>query len=161
MTIINKEHKFIYYLDERLCTDLIVIHHTGSNCDTDLSAEEIHRIHKEAGYAGIGYHYVVRKSGAIEIGRPEWAVGAHCYSFNTHSVGIHLSGNFNIAYPTIYQIEATAELIADISRRYGFKIDSDHIKAHRDLNSTDCPGKNLYADMDLIRGKANWYYNKF
>ena len=64
-------------LSERYTTDLIVIHHTGNPYDDDLSAEEIHESHQALGWAGIGYHYVIRKNGTIEAGRPEWAIGSH------------------------------------------------------------------------------------
>ena len=59
-------------LSKRMATDQIVIHHTGNPYDDDLSAEEIHASHRAQGWAGIGYHYVIRKSGAIEAGRPHW-----------------------------------------------------------------------------------------
>ena len=99
------------YLYARESTDLIVIHHTGNPYDDDLSAEEIHESHQALGWAGIGYHYVVRKDGTIERGRPEWAIGSHAYGENTHSIGIHLCGNFEEAEPTPEQIECCAYLV--------------------------------------------------
>lgn len=63
----------------RECTDMLVIHHTGNAVDDDMSARQIHRSHKNNGWTGIGYHYVVRKDGSIERGRPHWSVGAHAY----------------------------------------------------------------------------------
>ena len=53
-------------LNERNMTNMIVVHHTGNPVDDDLSAEEIHESHKAQGWAGIGYHYVIRKDGTIE-----------------------------------------------------------------------------------------------
>lgn len=148
-------------LSERSYTDMIVIHHTGSS-DMDASAEQIHGWHLSNGWSGIGYHYVIRKDGTIERGRPEWAIGSHAYGENSHTIGIHLSGDFEQAYPTDKQIEKLAMLIADIADRYGIPIDHNHVVGHGELMSTDCPGNNLqtYLDDGTIIGKAIWYYNK-
>ena len=36
----------------------------------------------------------------VERGRPEYAIGSHAYGENYHMLGIHLSGDFEKAYPT-------------------------------------------------------------
>lgn len=155
--IAEKNYDWVYELEARSETDLIVIHHSGIGIDKDLSADEIHRSHVAQGYCGIGYHFVVRKSGYIERGRPIWAIGAHTYGENFHSVGIHLSGDFMKNFPTQNQIEMTAWLIAFIADSYNINIDEKHVCGHCDFNSTDCPGTNLYSLLDTIRGKANFY----
>jgi hypothetical protein len=148
-------------LSERSYTDQIVIHHTGCN-DIDASAEQIHGWHLNNGWAGIGYHYVIRKDGTIERGRPEWAIGSHAYGENSHTIGIHLSGDFEQAQPTSEQIEKCALLIADICERYGLPINVDTVVGHGELMATSCPGKNLQALLDdgTLTGKAIWYYNQ-
>ena len=141
----------------RQVTDQIVIHHTGNPTDDDLSAEEIDASHKARGWSCIGYHYVVRKDGTVEIGRPHWTIGAHAYGENKHTIGIHVCGNFNEAEPTDEQIESLAMLLANLCTDYGLTIDRDHIVGHRELMSTACPGANLYEMMDTVVGKANFY----
>ena len=42
-------------------TNAVVIHHTGTLEDADVSADEIDCAHKGLGWTGIGYHYVIRK----------------------------------------------------------------------------------------------------
>lgn len=145
-------------LTERDVTDMIVIHHTGCN-DIDASAEQIHGWHINNGWAGIGYHFVIRKDGTIERGRPEWAVGSHAYGENSHTIGIHLSGDFTQAYPTTEQVEKCALLIANLCEDYGIPTDREHIVGHGELMSTDCPGENLQALLDdgTLTGKANYY----
>lgn len=144
-------------LETRTKTDMIVIHHTGNPADDDLSAAEINASHQAQGWTCIGYHYVVRKDGTIEIGRPHWTVGAHAYGENSHTIGVHLCGNFEIAVPTAAQIESVAMLLANICNDYGLPVDAEHIVGHRDLMSTACPGTNLYSILDTIRGKAVFY----
>ncbi len=146
-------------LDARRYTDMIVVHHTGNPYDDDLSAEEINDSHQAQGWSCIGYHFVIRKDGTIEMGRPEWAIGAHAYGENSHTVGIHVCGNFELAEPTDAQIEALAMLIANLCAEYNIPVDADHVVGHRDLMATACPGYNLYSIMDTVRGKAVFYQN--
>ena len=144
-------------LNERNMTNMIVVHHTGNPVDDDLSAEEIHESHKAQGWAGIGYHYVIRKDGTIEEGRPVWSVGSHAYGRNRDTVGIHVCGNFEIAAPTEMQLNSLAELIGWLCRKYSLQASKDVVVAHRDLMATACCGENLYKQLDLVRGNAEWY----
>jgi len=144
-------------LETRRLTDMVVIHHTGNPSDDDLSAAEIDASHKAQGWSCIGYHYVIRKDGTVEQGRPHWTIGAHAYGENKHTIGIHVCGNFEIGEPTSEQIESTAMLLANLCAEYGLSIDRDTIVGHRELMATACPGRNLFAQMDVIVGKANFY----
>lgn len=153
---IKETHLDFGYLAERTYTNLIVIHHTGG-ADIDASAEQIHDWHISQSWSGIGYHFVVRKDGTIERGRPVWAIGSHAYGYNAHSIGIHLSGDFERAEPTLAQIEMASMLIANLCADYNLPIDKSHVVGHCDLMATDCPGKNLYAKIPILIGKANWY----
>ena len=144
-------------LETRRKTDMAVVHHTGNPWDDDLSAAEIDASHKAQGWTCIGYHYVIRKDGTVEQGRPHWTVGAHAYGHNSHTIGIHVCGNFEEAVPTDEQIESLAMLLANLCTDYGLPIDRDHIVGHRELMATACPGRNLYEMMDVIVGKANFY----
>ena len=147
-------------LSNRSETDQVVIHHTGNPTDDDLSAAEINASHKARGWSCIGYHYVVRKDGTVEQGRPHWTVGAHAYGHNSHTIGIHVCGNFEIGEPTSEQIESLAMLLANLCTDYGLTIDRDHVVGHRELMPTACPGRKLVAQMDEIVGKANFYANQ-
>ena len=146
-------------LTQRDSTTRIIIHHTGNLTDDDLSAEQLHRSHQNLGWAGVGYHFIVRKDGTVEFGRPDWAVGAHAEGFNYCSIGIHVCGNFNIGEPTEAQINALPMLIADICDAYGLIASADIVVGHRDLMATACPGNNLYRQLDTIRRNAEWYRN--
>lgn len=157
--VIDKGLQFAMPLETRDETNFIVIHHTGSGADNDrdCSAEEIHGWHLANGWAGIGYHYVVRKDGTVERGRPHWTIGSHAYGRNYESIGIHLSGDFSISSPTFRQIEQTALLIANICTDYGLPIDRQHVFGHREVGESSCPGDVLFGLLDIIVGKANYY----
>lgn len=146
-------------LTKRAQTDLLVIHHTGNLVDDDLSAEQIHFMHLANGWAGCGYHFIIRKNGVIEQGRPTDMIGSHAYGENWHSIGIHLCGNFEYVEPTASQIESAAYLLGWLCETYN--ISTHNIVGHRDLMATACPGKNLYEQMDTLRGKAAWYMKHY
>lgn len=159
--------KFVDYdlefknLSWRSATNSIVIHHTGNPTNDDLSAEDIHEMHLNNGWAGIGYHFVVRKNGEIELGRPVDCIGAHAEGHNYYTVGIHLSGNFEIGYPTTEQIESAAVLVAWLCERYDLLCNDNNVFGHCDLMATACPGENLYNELPTIIGKANWYQQHY
>lgn len=165
MERVNIVDKFLYYdynrLQNRSSTDGIVIHHTGNGEDCDPDAVEINKWHQAQGWTCIGYHYVIRKDGTVEQGRPHWTIGAHCEGDNYHTIGIHFSGDFmEDRQPTESQLVSGAQLIANICTDYGIPIDSDHIKGHRDYMATSCPGDNLYDKLPEIIGNANFYANQ-
>lgn len=140
--------------EERPSTEMIVIHHAGfPDGDKDSSAVELHKFHQEInGWAGIGYHYVIRKDGTIEQGRKPKAVGAHAYQHNKNSIGICVAGNFNVAKPKAAQMDSLKLLTAWLCQKY--KLDPMRkgvIVGHRNLNDTTCPGDNLYKKLDEIR----------
>ena len=140
--------------EERSATNLIVIHHTGfPNVDKDSTAVDIHQLHQKTnGWAGIGYHYLIRKDGMIEQGRLPNMIGAHAFQHNKTSVGICVAGNFDIANPTKAQMASVKDLTFWLCRKYGINPDKRHvIVGHRELNDTSCPGENLYRRLDEIR----------
>ena len=146
-------------LENRLVTDCIVVHHIGMAADDDVAAETVHTWHLNQGWAGIGYHFIIRKDGTIEEGRPLGTVGAHVYGENRHTVGINLAGNFEIGTPTEEQKASAAQLIASLCTVYQLDpVWQSTVKGHRDLNATACPGRSLYAQLPEIVRQARIYY---
>lgn len=130
--------------------EYIIIHHTASTAKETV--EQIHNFHiNNNGWAGIGYHFYIRKDGTIYKGRDEKYAGAHCENYNSVSLGICLEGNFEIEKPTEKQIQSVTDLVKYLRKKYGdFKL-----VGHRDLNATACPGKNLYSQLLSIDANAN------
>lgn len=154
--IVETNLNFRNGVQERGATNLIVIHHVGGT-NRDVSAQEIHGWHQNQGWSGIGYHFVIRKDGTIERGRPQDTIGAHAYGYNSDSIGINVAGTFDTEAPTTEQIESLSMLIAYLCDTYGFIADAEHVCAHRDLMETDCCGDVLYNMLDVVRGKAEFY----
>lgn len=109
----------------------IVLHHAEA---TNCTVEDIDRWHRGRGWQGIGYHYFVRKDGQIYKGRPDYTIGAHCLHNNTNTIGICAEGKYMVE--TMPEVQKQA--IISLCKSLGIK----DIKGHRELNSTDCPGRN-------------------
>lgn len=73
----------------------IIIHCAATPPEMDIGAKEIRDWHvKDNGWSDIGYHWVIRRDGQIEPGRPEATRGAHCAAKNGNvaSIGICMVG---------------------------------------------------------------------
>lgn len=95
---------------------------------------EIRRWHKARGWRDVGYHFVIRRDGEIEIGRMLTDIGAHAKGFNRNSIGTCLIGKDNDF--TEAQFDALRRLDASLRSQF------DGIKTveHRELNSSKtCP----------------------
>lgn len=72
--------------------DYLVVHCAATKASMDIGKAEITQWHRERGFFDIGYHYVIRRDGTIEKGRPDTRPGAHARGFNHISLGICLVG---------------------------------------------------------------------
>ncbi len=66
----------------------IIIHCSATPEDKDFTVQDIERWHRQRGFNGIGYHYVIYRDGSTHRGRDLERVGAHCLGHNAHSIGI-------------------------------------------------------------------------
>lgn len=117
---------------------MIVVHCSDSPAALDIGAEEIDRWHKQRGWQGIGYHFVIRRSGAVETGRPLETPGAHVVGHNKHSIGVCLvGGHRGEADFTFAQWAALRELLDDLVSKFP----GAAVLGHRDLDEgKKCPG---------------------
>lgn len=130
-------------LKKRSTTKRAIIHHTAS---PDVSASTIHGWHLNQGWAGIGYHFVIRANGAIERGRPENTIGSHSGpAGNGDSIGIVLTGNFETGKPTAAQMDSLVWLLKSyLFPKYG----QLNVIGHKDVMATACPGRNFpWSDL--------------
>lgn len=135
---------------QRRDTNRVIFHHSLSH---DVSAKTIGEWHVARGFAGIGYHYVVRADGTIERGRDLSCVGAHAYGRNADSVGVCITGDFRTAEPTTAQVDACRKLYVQLCELYDKHLP---IEFHRpEYHKQACPGKmldRLYFMEHVYRG---------
>lgn len=125
-------------------TNFIVVHHTAGG---DQGAEFINRLHRQRGFGGIGYHFLIRRNGDIERGRPEATVGAHTRALNRTSIGVALTGNFVNTAPSPRQLQSLYWLLHHLKRRYP-GID---LTWHNEHGATACPGVKLIPILEDLR----------
>jgi N-acetyl-anhydromuramyl-L-alanine amidase AmpD len=121
---------------------LIVIHCSAVRPDQTSSAAQIDTWHRQRGFhLGIGYHYVIRRNGEIEAGRPEYLVGAHCKNHNAHSIGVCYEGGLNArGQPADTRTEAQKKTLLSLLRALKVDYPDALIVGHHDLNPLKaCP----------------------
>lgn len=79
----------------RSATNFIIVHSALTYPEMDCDAKIIAGWHIKKGWSAIGYHYVIRRDGIVELGRPADRVGAHCLGRNHDSIGIVLAGGLD------------------------------------------------------------------
>ena len=74
----------------------IIIHCSATEAGADIDIRDIDSWHKQKGWKGVGYHYVITESGKLQQGRTIDTEGAHCLCHNKDSIGIcYVGGMFN------------------------------------------------------------------
>ena len=112
----------------------LVVHCSDTENNANLKAIDIHKMHLQFGWEGIGYHKIILRSGKIENGRPEYWIGAHVKGLNTVSLGVCMIGRNNFLD---VQYEALKLVLKEWKQKYPNAI----IKGHRDATKTSktCP----------------------
>jgi N-acetylmuramoyl-L-alanine amidase len=101
----------------------IIIHCTATPEGRHHTAADIDRWHKQRGWSGNGYHFVIHLDGTVEAGRPVEKVGAHVRGHNADSIGVvYVGGCDKNMKPkdtrTPAQRKALRELVANLRENY-------------------------------------------
>lgn len=122
--------------------EYIVIHCAATPPSSDIGVKEIDAMHRKRGFSSCGYHYVIRRNGQVETGRPESKVGAHVKNFNSRSIGVCLVGGLNDKHKaapeyTQQQWDSLLKLVRELCTKYP----SAEILGHRDFPEVNkaCP----------------------
>lgn len=133
--------------------DLLVIHCSATRPKSDIGAAEIDKMHKANGWNRIGYHYVIRRNGAIEAGRPEAHIGAHTKGHNANSIGICLVGGLNEeGQPEDNFTDAQYLTLRFMVQALAAKYDLSYrqVAGHRDL-SPDLDGDGVIESHEWVK----------
>jgi len=82
----------------REITEVVVHWSAHFNNQGNVGSEECHNIAIDRGFGrGISYHYIIKKDGSIQRGRPLNMMGAHAKAngHNKYSIGISMIGGYN------------------------------------------------------------------
>lgn len=139
------------------------------------------------GWGDIGYNYVIDQEGNIYEGRRggDGVIGAHVYrsktcaeqrfggeeyeaNFNPGTIGIAILGDYQtkkVLNETV--LGALTDLVSQQANDFEIEPNGEsyfvddtypNIVGHKDLDCTDCPGKNLYSQLEIIRTQAQEKY---
>ena len=129
----------------------IIIHCTATAEFRDFKAKDVDAWHKQKGWDGIGYHYLIDIDGTVEKGRPENKVGAHCKGYNDCSIGVCYVGGlaFDNKTPkdtrTYSQKDSLLRLLKELKAKYPGAI----IVGHRDM-------PNVYKACPCFNAKVEY-----
>jgi hypothetical protein len=154
-------------------SSFIVVHHSDfADAPGPATILDYHR--GPAGFADIGYHFVVARDGTVYEGRAIDVVGAHAgisrqqrydksKDPDDDAIGVVLDGSFEDATPSAHQLTSALRLIRNLRARYG--VPGRQVIGHRDVKekiveaqgltfagtTTVCPGDALANLLPAIR----------
>ena len=105
----------------------------------------IQRYHMDThGWADIGYNYMIDRFGRVYEGRGWNVLGAHAAKANTPNIGVCFLGDDDKGVQDVTPAarQAFADLYVWLQHKVGRKLKR---RGHRDVNSTSCPGDELYS----------------
>lgn len=136
-------HKNFVNYKKRADTKYLVVHCAATQNKPSFSWKTIDQMHRQQGWLGIGYHFVICTDGTIQEGRPLDTIGSHVKGHNSESVGICLIGGVNKAGKaecnyTKEQMDSLKELLDYLRWFYDDKVE---VLGHRDFEgvSKACP----------------------
>lgn len=158
------------------------VHSAAANAYTQADVPEllyaICNFHVSAnGWDDIAYNVLIDKFGGVWEGRggslTEGVIGAHTGGFNSHSTGAVFIGDHRVTAPSQESLDAfvafatwkldihhvdpmTAPFVSSLgSSRFseGTVVQLRAISGHKDASTTSCPGDQLYALIDGLRGQ--------
>ena len=114
----------------------IIIHCSDTPAKMDIGVKEIREWHLQRGWKDIGYHYVIRKNGSVEVGRPIEQVGSHCMNQNTGSIGIcYVGGRNGLDDRNEAQKKSLKTLIEALRHDFGKLV----VYGHNNFSEKSCP----------------------
>jgi|TARA_R100001440_G_scaffold8905_1_gene16734 N-acetylmuramoyl-L-alanine amidase len=130
----------------------IILHCSATREGKDFSVDTIRGWHVNGrGWSDIGYHWVIRLDGSIEVGRPLEKSGAHTKGHNKDSVGVcYIGGCDADGKPkdtmNPEQEKAWRMIVLSLRTLYGDLT----IHGHNEFANKACPSftvKEKFADM--------------
>lgn len=120
--------------------DKIIIHCTATPAGRVVTVKDVDAWHRQRGFQGIGYHYLIGLNGEVWKGRPLEAIGAHTAGQNARSIGVCYVGGLDLNRKardtrTPAQKDALVKLLKSLKSQFT----KATIYGHRDFAQKDCP----------------------
>lgn len=120
----------------------IILHCSATREGKAFTVADIDRWHRERGWKGCGYHYVVGLDGVVEEGRPVEEAGAHCKNRNAESIGVCYIGGCDLVgnakdTRTGAQKKALVKLVRRLMEKYSLGVEK--VRCHNEFAAKACP----------------------
>lgn len=121
----------------------VIVHCTDTLPLLSYSVDDVRQWHLKRGFEDVGYHYLVKTDGTIELGRSLEYQGAHAALYNSRSIGVAYHGgrdSFGVN-------KDTRTFAQKLALCWVFKIIADYVPnpcalqiiGHNDVSTKMCP----------------------
>ena len=129
----------------------IVVHCSATKENVDYNKDDIKKWHLQRGFKDVGYHFIIKIDGTIEIGRPLNIVGAHVTNNNTGTIGIcYIGGLDSKCKPKDTRTDEQKDSLLNLITLLKDNINIKEIKGHRDY-SKDLNGNGKIDKFEYIK----------
>lgn len=132
--------------------DKIIIHCSATPEGVHFDASRIDKWHRDRGWSGIGYHYVILLDGTIEYGRDIKKTGAHTQGHNTGSIGICYIGGMdkNMDNAKDTRTDAQKESLLLLLKTLKKLHPQATIHGHNNFSSKKCPSFDAETEYENL-----------
>ena len=127
--------------------DKIILHCSATPEGRHVTVKDIDCWHRDRGFSGIGYHWVIYLDGSVHRGRPEEKQGAHVVGHNATSIGVCYIGGADSNMKakdtrTPAQRAALKRVVAELQQRYP----GATVHGHNEFAAKACPSFNVKSE---------------
>ncbi len=122
----------------------LVVHVSDSPDTLDIGVTEIRRWHadpppKGNGWKDVGYNFIIRRNGVVELGRPLQDIPSHTKGHNSDSIGICWVGRNAMSTE---QLKSLVSILKTLMLLFNLK--STDVYGHKELDKgKSCPNYNM------------------
>ena len=128
-------------MEPRSSTEYLVVHCSATKPSMDIGLREIKRWHvDDNGWRDVGYHYIIRRNGEVELGRSNRDTGAHAAGYNHKSISLCMVGGMaedNSAENNFTAQQWTALL--DLVKQIKVDYPEANVIGHNEISKKECP----------------------
>lgn len=135
----------------------IVVHCSATKPHQHIGVEEIRKWHKDRGWDDVGYHFVIRRNGTVEAGRPLNVAGAHVEGWNHCTWGICLVGGLDAEGHAVDNFTSDQkEMLKYLIEYLRWRAPRADVQGHRDFPDVhkDCPCFDVRKWYATVREEA-------
>ena len=119
----------------------IIVHCSATPEGKNFTVKQIDACHRQRGFNGIGYHFVIYLDGSIHVGRALAKAGAHCKGYNAHSIGVCYIGGVAAdgKTPKDTRTDAQKESLVKLITELRQQFPNASVHGHREFANKACP----------------------